>query len=73
MRVQRTRALASWRTLLENPVARTNAEEHYHELLKAADQMELAELINGDEWRQLVREAGASFISAGTAAAEATK
>ena len=73
MRVQRTRALASWRTLLENPVARTNAEEHYHELLKAADQMELAELINGDEWCPLVRKAGASFISAGTAAAEATK
>jgi hypothetical protein len=76
MCVQRTRALASWLTLLEHPVARINAEEQYHKLLKAADQMELAGLIDGDEWRQIVRKAGAYFISAtrpGTADEEADR
>lgn len=73
MNVQKTRALASWCALLEHPIARMNAEEQYHELLKAANQMELDGLIDDDEWRQLVRKAGASLISADTAVAEATK
>jgi len=57
------KALAAWYTLLRQPDIRMDSEEHYDELLKAADEMERAGLINGSEWRVLVREAGVAFAS----------
>ncbi|VVM43634.1 hypothetical protein PS662_00428 [Pseudomonas fluorescens] len=57
-------ALAAWYALLATPEIRMDVEEQYDELLKAADEMERAGLINGAEWRTLVREAGLMFSSA---------
>ncbi|WP_213939286.1 hypothetical protein [Pseudomonas sp. dw_612] len=57
-------ALAAWYKLLRQPEIRMDSEEHYDELLKAADEMERTGLINGSEWRVLVREAGVAFASA---------
>ena len=54
-------ALVAWYKLLRQPDLRMDSEEHYDELLKAADDMERAGLINGAEWRVLVREAGVAF------------
>lgn len=56
-------ALAAWYKLLRQPGIRMDSEEHYDELLKAADEMERLELINGAEWRVLVREAGVAFAN----------
>ncbi|MGF6207914.1 hypothetical protein [Pseudomonas frederiksbergensis] len=56
-------ALAAWYKLLRQPEIRMDSEEHYDELLKAADEMERAGLINGMEWRVLVREAGVAFAN----------
>lgn len=57
------KALAAWYKLLRQPEIRMDSEEHYDELLKAADEMERAGLINGMEWRVLVREAGVAFAN----------
>ncbi|MFJ7793736.1 hypothetical protein [Pseudomonas sp. NPDC096950] len=54
-------ALAAWYKLLRQPGIRMDSEEHYDELLKAADDMERAGFINASEWRVLVREAGVAF------------
>ncbi|RON47817.1 hypothetical protein [Pseudomonas frederiksbergensis] len=56
-------ALAAWYKLLRQPEIRMDSEEHYDELLKAADEMERKGLINGAEWRVLVREAGVAFAN----------
>lgn len=56
-------ALAAWYKLLRQPEIRMDSEEHYDELLKAADEMERIGLINGSEWRVLVREAGVAFAN----------
>ncbi|UWF51414.1 hypothetical protein NYP20_10795 [Pseudomonas sp. N3-W] len=61
---QKQQALAAWYKLLREPEIRMDSEEQYDELLKAADEMERAGLINGVEWRGLVREAGAAFAKA---------
>lgn len=61
---QKKEALAAWYKLLREPEIRMGSEEQYDELLKAADEMERTGLINGVEWRGLVREAGAAFSSA---------
>jgi hypothetical protein len=57
-------ALDAWYQLLKEPETRMDAEEQYDELLKAADEMERTGLINGVEWRQLVRAAGVAFSNA---------
>ncbi|MBK5553894.1 MULTISPECIES: hypothetical protein [unclassified Pseudomonas] len=56
-------ALAAWYQLLRQPEIRMDSEEHYDELLKAADEMERKGLINSAEWRVLVREAGVVFAN----------
>ncbi|KAF2391529.1 hypothetical protein ACIOYV_00420 [Pseudomonas sp. NPDC087342] len=56
-------ALATWYKLLRHPDIRMDSEEHYDELLKAADEMERTGLINAAEWRVLVREAGVAFAN----------
>ncbi|MFL1526746.1 hypothetical protein [Pseudomonas sp. O230] len=60
----RREALAAWYKLLAQPEIRRDAEAQYDELLKAADEMERAGLINSAEWRTLVREAGVAFSNA---------
>lgn len=56
-------ALVAWYKLLRQPDLRMDSEEHYDELLKAADDMERAGFINAAEWRVLVREAGVAFAN----------
>ncbi|MBK5415505.1 hypothetical protein [Pseudomonas sp. TH31] len=56
-------ALAAWYQLLRQPEIRMDSEEHYDELLKAADELERKGLISGSEWRVLLREAGAVFAN----------
>lgn len=58
-------SLAAWRKLASQSQLRMDPEEQYDELLKAADDMEEQGLINGAEWRQLVRDAGNVFTSGG--------
>lgn len=57
-------ALAAWYQLLNEPELRMDCEEHYDELLKAADEMEGDGIITSAEWRKLVREAAAAFANA---------
>ncbi|MFW0755997.1 hypothetical protein ACN1C3_14800 [Pseudomonas sp. H11T01] len=61
---RKERALLAWRKLLEDPKIRMNAEAHYNELLKAADELERNGIIDSGEWRKLVREAGTAFTNA---------
>lgn len=61
--LEKQRALATWYQLLRQPEIRMDSEEQYDELLKAADEMERAGLINSAEWRKLVREAGTAFAN----------
>ena len=61
---RRREALAAWYDLLAHPAIRMDVEEQYDELLKAADEMEHAELISSSEWRNLVRKAGSAFSRA---------
>lgn len=69
---RREEALAAWYALLATPEIRMDVEDQYDELLKAADEMERAGLINGAEWRTLVREAGVMFSSAVGSVGEGT-
>jgi hypothetical protein len=57
-------ALDAWYQLLREPAIRMDVEEHYDELLKAADEMERTGLISSLEWRRLVRESGVAFANA---------
>lgn len=61
---RKKQALAAWYQLLRQPEIRMASEEQYDELLKAADEMERAGLINAEEWRVLVRDAGVAFAKA---------
>ncbi|MGX1186828.1 hypothetical protein AB7M29_004507 [Pseudomonas sp. F-14 TE3623] len=54
-------ALDAWYRLLREPEAGMDCEEHYDKLLKAADEMEGAGIINNAEWRELVRDARGAF------------
>ncbi|WP_223488869.1 hypothetical protein [Pseudomonas sp. A-RE-19] len=54
-------AIDTWYKLLREPDAGMDCEEHYDKLLKAADDMEGAGLIDNAEWRELVREARGAF------------
>lgn len=56
---QRRLALTAWRELCAVAGGRMNAEDKYFELLRRADAMERADLIDSDEWRRLVQHAGA--------------
>ncbi|VVM45040.1 hypothetical protein PS645_00453 [Pseudomonas fluorescens] len=61
---RKQQALAAWYQLLNEPLIRMDCEDQYDELLKAADEMERLGIINGAEWRHLVREAGLAFANA---------
>lgn len=61
---RKEQALAAWRKLLEKPEIRMDAEEQYDELLKLADEYKRAGVIDGDDWRELVEEAGATYARA---------
>jgi beta-phosphoglucomutase-like phosphatase (HAD superfamily) len=58
---RRNQALAAWRKLLEEPGIRMDAEEQYEELLKMADDFKLQGIIDADDWRELIEEAGAFY------------
>lgn len=55
--------LTSWRELSALAGNRMYAEVKYFELLRRADAMEHAEIITSDEWRRLVKHAGALLCS----------
>ncbi|KAA0943457.1 MULTISPECIES: hypothetical protein [unclassified Pseudomonas] len=55
--------MAVWYKLMALPESIINAEVKYFRLLKAADDMERANLISGGEWRKLVQQAGTSLAS----------
>lgn len=61
---RKEQALVAWRRLLEEPDIRMDAEEHYDELLKLADEFKRAGIIDGDDWGELVGEAGAFYAKA---------
>ncbi|UVK96881.1 hypothetical protein [Pseudomonas sp. B21-048] len=54
-------ALDAWYRFLREPEPGVDCEEHYDKLLKAADKLEGAGLINNAEWRELVRDARGAF------------
>lgn len=41
-----------------------DAEEHYAELLRSADELERTGIIDGSEWKKLVKEASTAFANA---------
>jgi hypothetical protein len=61
---EKSRALAEWRKLLEEPEIRMDAEEHYAELLRSADELERTGVIDSGEWQKLVKEASTAFANA---------
>lgn len=60
---QKETALLAWRRLLKEPGIRMDPEEHYDELLKAADELERTGVISNSEWRKLVKEASTAFAN----------
>ena len=60
---QRRLAMTAWRELYGLTENQIGAEEKYFRLLRRADAMERADLINSAEWRKLVQQAGALLSS----------
>lgn len=60
---QRRLNLTAWRELSALAGGRMDAELKYFELLRRADAMERADIITSDEWRRLVKHAGALLCS----------
>lgn len=60
---QRRLAMTAWRKLFTLPDTHIDAEDRYFRLLKAADEMERADLISSDEWRKLVQQAGVALAN----------
>ncbi|WP_268796735.1 hypothetical protein [Pseudomonas huanghezhanensis] len=60
---QRELNLTAWRELSVLAGSRIDAEVKYFELLRRADAMERADIITSDEWRGLVKHAGALLCS----------
>jgi hypothetical protein len=60
---QRRLNLTAWRELSVLPGGQMDAEVKYFELLRRADAMERSDMITSDEWRRLVKHAGASLCS----------
>ncbi len=60
---QRRLALTAWRELSAVAGGRMDPDDKYFELLRRADSMERADLIDSDEWRILVQRAGALLCS----------
>lgn len=60
---QRRLAMTAWRKLFTLPETNIDAEDRYFRLLRAADDMERADLISSDEWRKLVQQAGVALAN----------
>ncbi|TWC17137.1 hypothetical protein FBY06_11815 [Pseudomonas sp. SJZ085] len=61
---RREQALEAWHKLLDEPEVRMDAEEQYDELLKMADEFKVQGIIDRDDWRDLVEQAGAFYAHA---------
>lgn len=61
---RREQALAAWHKLLDEPEIRMDVEEQYDELLKMADDFKAQGIIDRDDWRDLVEQAGAFYAHA---------
>jgi hypothetical protein len=55
--------MTAWRKLFTLPETNIDAEDRYFRLLRAADDMERADLISSDEWRKLVQQAGVALAN----------
>ncbi|WP_098466975.1 hypothetical protein [Pseudomonas lurida] len=56
-------AVKAWAAIYAHAVDEQDIEDKYFELLRQADDMESTGLINGKEWRMLVRRAGEFLAS----------
>ena len=56
-------AVQSWAEMYAQAVNHEDIEDQYFKLLSKADDMESTGLINGREWRKLVRRAGEYLAS----------
>ena len=59
----RRSAVKTWAEIYFQAVNEQDIEEKYFKLLRKADDMESTGLINGREWRRLVRRAGEFLAS----------
>ncbi|AOE80330.1 hypothetical protein A7318_17590 [Pseudomonas lurida] len=59
----RRSAVKAWAAFYAHAVDEQDIEDKYFELLRQADDMESTGLINGKEWRMLVRRAGEFLAS----------
>lgn len=59
----RRSAVKAWAAIYAHAVDEQDIEDKYFELLRQADDMESTGLINGKEWRMLVRRAGEFLAS----------
>lgn len=56
-------AVKAWGEIYSQAVNKQDIEDKYFKLLRTADDMESTGLINGREWRRLVRRAGELLTS----------
>lgn len=61
--LMRRSAIKTWAEIYLQDVNEQDIEEKYSKLLSKADDMETSGLINGTEWRKLVRRAGEYLVS----------
>ncbi|MEX5543067.1 hypothetical protein [Pseudomonas poae] len=59
----RRSAVKNWAQIYSQVVNEQNIEDKYFKLLRTADDMESNGLIDGREWRKLVRKAGEFLAS----------
>lgn len=59
----RRSAVKAWADIYSQAVHDRDIEDKYFKLLRKADDMESTGLINGSEWRRLVRRAGEFLAS----------
>ncbi|KRP59329.1 hypothetical protein SAMN04490205_3683 [Pseudomonas trivialis] len=59
----RRSAVRTWAQIYTQVVNEQNIEDKYFKLLRTADDMESSGLIDGREWRKLVRKAGEFLAS----------
>ncbi|TFF14000.1 hypothetical protein EXW72_06885 [Pseudomonas sp. BCA14] len=61
--LMRRSAVQNWVEMYAQAVNEEDIEDKYFKLLRRADDMESTGLINGREWRKLVRRAGVFLAS----------
>ncbi|MCJ7959209.1 MAG: hypothetical protein MUW57_22375 [Pseudomonas sp.] len=59
----RRSAVKAWTEMYSQAVNEQDIEDKYFKLLRKADDMESTGLINGKQWRRLVRRAGEFLAS----------